>query len=143
MTKEVMVNAVKAGATIVATSINERIPVDTGELKDNLAVEIATNPKGAIATVGFLDPFMASIAYWVEFGHATREPKTAMQKFFKQRHGNTIGHVPAHPFFRPGIDSSMKEASEAVMEVIGTALESDDNPGATLTPDSDSQAVAA
>lgn len=123
VTKEVMLEAVKAGASVTATAINMRIPVETGELKSNLAIEVKSTPKGAIATVGFLDPFAASIAFWVEHGHANRVAKTKMQQFFKAKHGDTIGHVPPHPFFHPGIDSSLQESSKAVMSVLHKALQ--------------------
>ena len=122
VTKDVMLRAAKAGATVVAASINERIPVDTGELKGNLAIEVETKKQAVIATVGFLDEFMASVAYWVEHGHNNRVAKTKLQRFFKARHGDTIGHVPAHPFFRPGIDAALKPAFEAVMAVIDEAI---------------------
>lgn len=124
MTKEVMVKAAKAGAEIVAQSIDSRIPVKTGELKDNLAVEITTNKDNVTATVGFADKFQASVAYWVEHGHASREARTLLQRFFRQKGTEKgSGHVPAHPFFRPGIDSAMKASSEAVMAELLKALQ--------------------
>jgi hypothetical protein len=122
--KDVMVRAAKAGAEITARSIDSRIPAETGELKGALALEITTNKNAVIATVGFDDSFMASVAYWTEHGHATREAKTVMQRFFKKK-GTLTGHVPAHPFFRPGIDAAAKASAEAVMTEIYKALQSD------------------
>jgi hypothetical protein len=126
MSNEVLVKAAKAGATVVAASIGERVPVKKGLLREELGVEISVMKQAVTATVGFLDEFQASIAYWVEHGHNNRVAKTAMQRFFKARHGDTLGMVPAHPFFRPGIDASLKDASRAVMDVLTQALQSDD-----------------
>jgi len=129
VSKEVMAKAAQAGAEVTMRAIDSRIPVETGELKSALAVEISIGKSAATATVGFDDSFMASIAYWIEHGHATREAKTAMQKFFKKK-GTLTGHVPAHPFFRPGIDSALRASSEAVMSEIQKALDCDTGTGA-------------
>ena len=122
MTKDVLMKAASAGAEVVARSIDSRIPVETGELKDNLSVELGMENGKAVAIVGFVDKFQASIAYWVEHGHNNREARTLMQRFFKQK-GSLTGMVPAHPFFRPGIDAALKQSSEAVMAELLKALE--------------------
>jgi HK97 gp10 family phage protein len=130
LSNEVLSDAAKAGATIITESIASRVPVKTGELLDSLGFSIEKSSKGVVATVGFIDDFQASIGYWVEHGHNNRQAKTAMQRFFKKK-GTLLGMVPAHPFFRPGIDASLKESSQAVMEVLSKALQTD--TGTTTT----------
>jgi hypothetical protein len=139
---KVMTGMVSAGAAVVQAEIARRAPVYTGEVSaghpppGTLAKAIyrvrvpsectpsrevwkvavrkgkaAQKTRRGKSTVN-LDAYYAT---WVEYGHYTRVPH-AMTKTAKAA-GRMLGvakWVPAHPFFRPGVDASTQASFNAM-----------------------------
>lgn len=93
------------GAKVIGAEVRGRAPKGpTGNLKKSVKVKTlkrfsSKQPAPAIVAI---DRKKAPHAHLVEYGHAL------------VRGGKVIGHVPAHPFFRPGIDAKAGEALKQI-----------------------------
>ncbi len=90
------------GAVIIADRVRQKAPLGpTGRLKKSIVAKSLRRLTGdfrpAIAAV---DRKIAPHAWLVENGHLTTGGK----------------HVAAHPYFRPGVDESERQAADHVLE---------------------------
>ena len=108
-------NALKTGITVIQDAIDERTPVKTGELKENLQSSVSINKdlKGGRATVNFGDK--GYIARFVELGHKIVVGGS-------KKNGKHIGDVAPHPFMRPAYEESAEAAIEAFAESLSAGL---------------------
>lgn len=90
--------------------------VKTGDLIADLHIEVAVAPDGLSgqALIGFRD--QSHKAGWVEFGH--RQVTHGLLKSDRKE----VGHVPAHPFMRPGFDESQAAAKETVTKMLAEGV---------------------
>ena len=147
---KVMGKVVSAGAAVIQSEIVRRAPEFTGEVSQghpppgtlkkaiyrtrvpsectaNLEVwkvavrkgKAAQSTKRGKSTVN-LDAFYAT---WVEYGHFARVPHamTRSAKAAAQAAG-TAKWVPAHPFFRPGVDASTRASFTAMQAAMDREL---------------------
>jgi HK97 gp10 family phage protein len=96
----------QGAADIIAWRVRQLAPQGpTGHLKEAVITKVlerrGPGPAPAIAAV---DRKIAPHADLVERGHAL------------VRKGEVIGNVPAHPFFRPGVDEMAAEATQYVVD---------------------------
>lgn len=69
----------------------------TGKLRNSIAMQPSKFPDG-----GYIVVARSPHAHLVEFGHLlVKKTKTGIVKI--------IGHVPAHPFLRPALDSAKRK----------------------------------
>lgn len=111
--KGVMTEGLEAGGKVLMAGILPRTPVREGELAAHITMATEVAPSGTAGEVKVGFGKQGHIARFVEFGHkmVTHE-------------GKQVGHVPAHPFMRPGFDASKTEARNAVIEVIRAKVNS-------------------
>lgn len=112
---KLLADTVKAGAIVIQQSIKRLTPVGrTGKLKRSVRHRKgkSRSPLEARRTVGPTAPH----AHLVEFGHALvwKQPTTG-RKYVK-------GHVPAHPFVRPGFDAGAPGAVRAIADHLGRLI---------------------
>lgn len=96
----------RAGAKVIATEAKRLVPVDTGKLRDSIAVQVEKKRRDddeRLVVVGFKRPSSA-IAHLVEFGTVK---------------------MAARPFMRPAADAKADEALNAIGRVMaaGTTRE--------------------
>ncbi len=112
---QVLEGGVKAGSAVVEAEITRRTPVGrTGLLRRRMTNrKLKSSRLTAARKVGPRAPH----AHLVEFGHVQvwKHPKTG-KKYVK-------GHVPAHPFVRPGAEAAFRPAVEVIGKTLGTGIE--------------------
>lgn len=101
--KKVTVNSLKAGGRVLVKGMKERVPVNTGKLRDSITVSSAAKvTKGrSMAVVGFKKPTSRRV-HLTEFG---------------------TEHSKAQPFIRPTIDADGTAAIAAIGKSMGAAIE--------------------
>lgn len=113
------------GVRKMARAIRRKTPVGVGTrkpgslkkaVKAKLLDRVGNNARNAIVAV---DRKTAPHAHLVEFGHV-------LYKGSKKKGGRVIGHVPAHPYFRPGVDETarpvLSETTQALNALIKGAM---------------------
>lgn len=89
-------NALRAGARVIRDEAKDRVPVDTGDLRDSVVVRSPTQRQrkhgAALVVVGFEKP-ISRRAHLTEFG---------------------TQHQPAQPFLRPAVDEGGRRAIDAI-----------------------------
>lgn len=95
------------GAKVIQTAAKSGAPKgETGNLfgsiKTKFLKQIGNNPRSAIAAV---DRKKAPHAHLIEYGTAER---------YQKKGHKYVGHVPAHPFWRPAIDQNYKNIFNTV-----------------------------
>ena len=89
-------NALRAGARVIRDEAKDRVPVDTGDLRDSVVVKAPTQRQrkrgAALVVVGFKKP-VSRRAHLTEFG---------------------TQHQPAQPFLRPAVDEAGNKAIDAI-----------------------------
>jgi HK97 gp10 family phage protein len=113
--KGVMTEGLQAGGKVLMEAIGGVTPVHEGELKAHIMMTTDVAPSGTSGEVKVGFGKQGYKARWVEFGHRMVSHKPDKKE---------IGHVPAHPFIRPGFDASHTEARNAVIEVIRAKVQS-------------------
>ncbi len=117
--------ALSSAGNVVANEVEHKCPtkkedvgglLERGELRENimLAVEIDSQYRGGIATVGFRTRAAAAVALWVEWGHRmVVRGGTYIDNRGKVRKGTHLKDIPAYPFMRPAADVSADKAIDA------------------------------
>lgn len=98
------------GMRMVRDEVKARAPVGpTGNLKRSVKAQIGKR-RGRFVAGAFsaIDRKIAPHAHLVEYGH------DLVKGGKKGRGGRVVGHVPAHPFFRPAWDSKQAEVKRQV-----------------------------
>ena len=96
--------ATRAGAEVIADEARRLVPVDTGELRDSIAVDVPTakRQRGETvrALVGFLNP-TSGRAHLTEFG---------------------TSKLAARPFMRPAMDAKAGDALDGMAKVLASGI---------------------
>ena len=101
-TKRVGRQTLRAGAKPVIDEAKRLIPVETGKLRDALAVRVLKpDAEGITAELGALQPTSRRL-HLIEFG---------------------TQHSAARPFFRPAMDSKKREALDGMGNVMAKGIE--------------------
>lgn len=102
--------ALRAGAKIILTEAQSKVPVKTGKLRDSL--KITSRKKGdrfsyAVGTSNNKNLFVGKTFYagFIEYGAPARG-------------------LPARPFMRPAFDAKSAEAVKAIMDAYAKAIKS-------------------
>ena len=98
-------NALRAGARVIRDEAKDRVPVDTGDLRDSVVVRSPTRGQrkrgAALVVVGFEKP-VSRRAHLTEFG---------------------TQHQPAQPFLRPAVDEGGNKAIDAIGKNMGRGID--------------------
>lgn len=125
--KNIVRGGLRAGGQVIEKAIQDRIPVDEGDLKESLRVTAGAKKGGRVYAHVKTGGPKARHAHLVEFGTKPHEirPKGAISLFFAGVFSKLIQHPGAkpQPFMRPGFDSSAGRAVQAIGEYIGTRVE--------------------
>lgn len=106
-----------AGAEIMRANIEPRVPRKRGILVKDLRVKSMDAEKSETHAVFGIGWFSRTVAWLVEFGHMLVKGGKLGSG------GHVVGHVPAHPFLRPGFDESGEDAVTAVGTVLRENIE--------------------
>lgn len=126
--KKVLRNALGAGARVMKSAAQDRVPVDSGALRKSIRVATSAR-KGrwrlkANIVAGNKEAFYA---HMVEFGsakHMIRVGKAKKALFFGGVMREQVEHPGAdpHPFMRPALDASSEAAVQAFAEHVRKRL---------------------
>jgi HK97 gp10 family phage protein len=117
--------ALDRAAGVIAAEVEERAPErDDGLLKDSIvvSVEVATDRRGATATVGYSGAQDESgypadlLALWTEYGHRMIGHQPGKKPLAGPN--TPDGLVVPHPFMRPAFEASSERAIEVFQEVL-------------------------
>jgi HK97 gp10 family phage protein len=132
--KKALVDALKAGAEVIATAMEEEAPrssEDEDHLADNIAIQVEKNPIGSAAEV-YVGPNkkIAWRARFVEFGTAAhaivaKRAKALADKSRDKFFGRKVKHPITNPkpFMRIALQSSEGDALEAIQTSLAASLE--------------------
>lgn len=124
--KNINRSALRAGAAVLLPEVQQRIPVDSGQLR--ASARITTRARGATVSASVkVGNFVAWYAHLVEYGtqaHIERPRETGGAMQFggvTTREVNHPGTRP-QPFMRPAIDQRFPEVVQAVTNKIRERL---------------------
>jgi HK97 gp10 family phage protein len=131
--KNVMRGALRAGQGVIAEAARQKVPVDSGALRDSIRVTV----DGQALRRGVVSVFVkaggavkgkvaAFYAHMVEFGTARHwiKPKNRKSLFFAGIARDVVDHpgAQAKPFLRPAFDENKDAALQAVADYIRARL---------------------
>ena len=107
--------AVKLGAAEIQQAIKRRTPIGRTRRLVRSVGNRRGRPRSPLEARRFVGP-SAPHAHLVEFGHVLvwKQPKTG-RKYVK-------GHVPAHPFVRPGFTTGAPAAVNAIADSLSRTI---------------------
>jgi HK97 gp10 family phage protein len=106
-----VVASVEAACTTIQQRAQELCPVDTGALRESIAVEIDASGKTVVGRV------VAGVDYaeYVEFGTGSRGDPAVP-------HRPDWPGMPAQPYMRPALDESKRSVEDLFAGQVGVAL---------------------
>lgn len=124
MEKNIMRSALRAGAAVILTEVQQRIPTDTGQLRASARITTRYR-RGEVSASVKVGNFVAWYAHLVEFGtrdHKIVDPQGGMS--FNGRIVHMVDHpgTTAQPFMRPAADAAHAQAVAAVTAKIRQRL---------------------
>lgn len=119
--------ATKAGAEIIADEAKRLVPVDSGELRNTIRVEMSTRRGTVTASIAAGEGRKGWYAHIVELtGSAPHEirPKGAASLFFAGLLRKVVEHpgMAPKPFMRPAFDGRAQAALDAMAAYLRTRI---------------------
>ncbi len=110
----VVVQAAITEAAPVRMPMKSGTALPPGALKSDITLRVTKSSSGMMAVIQ-PGPLTRHAARWVEYGHRlVRGGYSRVLRNGRTRGpGSVVGEVPAHPFIRPGFESSVGEAVRA------------------------------
>jgi HK97 gp10 family phage protein len=116
------------GATIMADKVRSLAPHGpTGNLISGIVAKTlrrqGNNPAPSIAAINYR---RAPHAHLVEYGTSERFVKHKKVMYSKKTgkfYGKSVGAMPAHPFFRPGVEMSKEQAMDDIINRLSLEIE--------------------
>lgn len=109
--------SVREGAKVIQKAAKAKVPVDTGNLKRSIAIKVLNKKRDAMEVVAIIGPGA---------GHFSKKKQTRTGDGF---YGFFVEcgtkKMKAQPFMRPAYDESKIEAQQAIMDIIGEAIETE------------------
>lgn len=115
----------RAAGNVIQAELERRTPVDTGELKKALRVDVELDAqlRGVHVSAGFGK--QGYKANWVEYGHKISRARLGKRFGNIEHYLSGKGFVPAHPFMRPAFEASAQASVDAFAESLKQTVESE------------------
>lgn len=128
LARRVLNKAMKKGAQLLADVTKEKTPVDTGALRDSIAVKLKkVSNVETQAIMGSHEKEKDGVyyAHMVEYGGKYVIKARGLDKGKKKGRVIAAGSIKAQPFMRPAFDSSKDQVIDAISKEIeaGVAVE--------------------
>ena len=140
--------AVKAGAKIIQAAARAKVPIDTGNLKRSITIKVLSRNRDGMSVTALIGPASESrskkvgkrgrrwgdgfYGYFVEYGTRrqfsggkTGKRIQALKSEKRLKEFNQHGGTPPKPFMRPAYDENKGAAQQAMLDVIGNAIEAE------------------
>lgn len=112
--------AVREGAKVIQKAARAKVPVDTGNLKKSISVKILNQKRDALEVAALIGP---GAGYFSKRGkNAGKRVNDGFYGFFVEY--GTKDTKP-QPFMRPAFDENRVAAQQAILDIIGEAIESE------------------
>ena len=109
--------AVREGAKIIQKAARAKVPVDTGNLKRSITIKVLNKKREAMEVAALIGPGT---------GYFSKSKKTRVGDGF---YGFFVEYgtkkMKAQPFMRPAYDENTVAAQQAIVNVIGEAIETE------------------
>ena len=112
--------AVRAGANVILKAARAKVPTDTGNLKRSLAIKILNKKRDAMNVAALIGPRSGRVAKKGKF--AGKKINDGFYGFFVE-YGTK--KMRAEPFMRPAFDENVVAVQQAIVDVIGEAIEAE------------------
>ena len=120
--RENLLTAVVAGARVIQEGIKDQVNSKSGQLAKSIDIDPTLITKSRVAINIGPEKYMGFYGEFVELGHPIVH--TSIAGYGTDRRGRgkvlkstrVVGHVPAHPFMRPGFEQSVGGAIDAIMD---------------------------
>jgi HK97 gp10 family phage protein len=110
--------AVREGAKIIQKAARANVPVDTGNLRRSISVKVLNKRRDALEVAAIIGPAT---------GYVSKRGKNAGKKVGDGFYGFFVEYgtkdTKAQPFMRPAYDENVQAAQQAIVDVIGEAIE--------------------
>jgi HK97 gp10 family phage protein len=104
--------AVRAGANVILKAARMKVPVDTGNLKKSIAVKVLNKRRDAMQVAAIIGPRVVN-----------RRSKAKHDGFYGFFVEYGTKKVRSQPFMRPAYDENKVAAQQAIMDIVGEAIE--------------------
>ena len=110
--------AVREGAKVIQEAARAKVPVDTGNLKRSISIKVLNKKRDALQVAALIGP---GTGYFSKRGkNAGKRVNDGFYGFFVE-YGTK--RSKATPFMRPAYDENVQAAQQAIVNVIGEAIE--------------------